>query len=147
MIHFSTQVQREKWGKIRYKWVFWPVISQYLSILAEKVKKFEGAGIHESYSKRTTHHWFGSRTIIRWFQNFRDNRERFVNTPFHTSQIYKYPSIFHINPSLKEKFILYAKTNINGLKAEVLYDYFHHTIVPELIEEKKEVTGETMSKE
>ena len=42
---------------------------------------------------------------------------------------------------------MYVKANINGLKAEVLYDYFHHTIIPELIEEEKEETGETMTKD
>ena len=116
-------------------------------LAAKKVKKFEGAGIHATNNKKTTHQWVGSRTIMKWFRSFRDNGEKFFNTPLHTSQIDKYPSIFHINPSLKEKFILYAKANINGLKAEVLYNYFHHTIIPELIEEEKEVTGENMTKE
>ena len=40
----------------------------------------------------------------------------------------------------------YTKENITGLKGEDLYSFFHNTIIPELIEQEKEETNETLSK-
>ena len=84
---------------------------------------------------------------MRWFRQFRDNGESFINAPHRSSLIDKSPAIFQLNTDLKEKFISHARANIYGLTAEVMYDYLHNTLISELIEEEKAETGEIISKE
>ena len=83
---------------------------------------------------------------MKWFRHFRNNGESFINAPHRSSLVNKNPLIFQLNPDLKQRFISHARTNITGLTAEVMYDFLHHTIIPELIEEEKRETGETLSK-
>ena len=114
----------------------------------EKIKEFEGANLIENnIDEQSSHHWVVSRTVMKWFRHFRDNGETFINTPYRTSLIDKDPPIFQLNPILKDKFISFAKSNIIGLTGEVLFDYFHNTIIPDLIEDEKYETGEKISKD
>ena len=115
----------------------------------EKVMKFEGAELikdQEENGEYNAYHWIKPRTIMKWFRYFRDNGESFINTPHRASLIEKTPALFQLNPDLKQRFISYAKTNITGLTAKVMYDFIHHTIVPELIENEKKETGESLTK-
>ena len=89
LFHALTILLEKKEDESTLSW------QQICDLAAEKVKEFEGAGVHASNSNKTTHWWVGGRTIMRWFQIFRDNKENFINTPYHTSQIDKYPSISH----------------------------------------------------
>ena len=111
-------------------------------LAVEKVKKFEGA----DYNNDGTYHWVGARTVMHWFCHFRDNKESFVNIPHRQSLVDKHPLIFTLNLELKTKFICFDKANIQGLTGEVLLDYFHDTIIPELIEEEKSETGVEVTK-
>ena len=81
---------------------------------------------------------------MKWFRHFRNNGESFINAPHCSSLVLKKPLIFQLNPDLKQHFLSYAQTNITGLTAEVMYDFLHHTIIPELIKEGKRETGEIL---
>ena len=112
-------------------------------LAVKKIKEFEGS--HNEVNENGTHH-FAPVTIMKWFRQYRDNPESFINSPYRSSLIEKYPPVFNCNPNLKEKCIAYAKTNLIGLTGEVMFDFFHHTIIPELIKEEKDETGEEMTK-
>ena len=108
-------------------------------LAVDKVKDFEGANLIENDSCESTYHWVRSRTAMCWFCNFRDNKECFVNVPHQQSLIDKHPD-------LKIKFTSFAKANVQGLTGEVLLDYLHNTIIPELIEEEKSETCVELTK-
>lgn len=98
-------------------------------IAANQVKKIEGEN-YLSENENATHCWIGAQTILKWFCHFRHHSESFVNVPSCRSCIDKLPLIFDLNPNLKDQFISFAKSNITALTGEVMYDYFHHTIIP-----------------
>ena len=110
-----------------------------------KIKEFEGANLIENEANNT-HQFVVARTVMKWFREFRNNDESFVNSPYRMSLIEKDPPNFQHNPSLKNKFISFAKTNITGLTGEALFNHFHDQLIPELINEEREETGEILSK-
>ena len=119
---------------------------QDICILAvEKVKEFECSGLYEESINDT--YQFVPRKVMKWFCQFQDNDKSFVNTPYHTSLINKDPLIFQLNPSLKDRLLKYTKEHIAGLKGEDLYSFFRGTIIPKLIEQEKEETNETLTKQ
>lgn len=56
--------------------------------------------------------WICARTIMKWFRDFRMQRESFVNVPKQRSLFDRLPPIFDQNPDLKDEFISYAKSNL-----------------------------------
>ena len=90
----------------------------------QKIKEFEGLDFIENENDNNTHNWVTSRTVMKWFREFRNNGESFINSPHRTSLIDKSPTIFQINPDLKQRFISHAKSNIRGLTAEVMHNFF-----------------------
>ena len=66
--------------------------------------------------------WVTTRTLMQWFRDLRHNNEKIVNIPKKHSLIDRLPPIFDQNPSLKDKFISYAKENLVDLNAELMYE-------------------------
>ena len=116
----------------------------------ETVMKFEGANIISDELgeiDRRTYQWVSTRTVSNWFCDFRNNGYCFLNYPKRKSLIDNTPPIFDINPSLKSDFIEYAKTNIAQLSGELMYQYVHSTLIPKLIAQEEEDTGEPVLKD
>jgi hypothetical protein len=83
---------------------------------------------------------------MRWFCQFRDNIESYINTPYRSSLLDSDPKIFALNPHVKQLFISFAKENIKGLSGEMMHEYFHDNIIPSLINDEKDETGEVITK-
>ena len=64
----------------------------YLAI--EKIKDYESADLYGDTNRNTCLYVTPKTVMHQWFQNFRDNKESFINIPFCTIQITtKYPTI------------------------------------------------------
>ena len=116
------------------------------SLAIEKIKLFENADLNDNNNNDSIHH-FVPRIVMKWFCQFCENGESFVNIPYHTSLINKDLLIFQLNSSLKDRLLKYTKEHIAGLKGEDLYSFFRGTIIPKLIEQEKEETNETSTKQ
>ena len=84
---------------------------------------------------------------MKWFHEFCDNNESFFKIPKRNAEMSNTPPFFQINPDAKQKFIQHAKNNLRSLSGELVHEYMHDTLIPELIQQQQEETGEIITKE
>ncbi len=80
-------------------------------------------------------------TIMVWFRQFKNNNESFPNICMRRTLIEKYPPMLDNNPDMRQKLIDYARENLSTLSTELLYSYTKDTLLPELLEKRKQETG------
>ena len=79
-------------------------------------------------------------TMMIWLREFRRNRESFVNVAKRRSQNRTLPPFLDNNPDARQKIIEFARENIAKLSGELLYQYIHNEILPDLLQRRREET-------
>jgi hypothetical protein len=77
-------------------------------------------------------------TVKRWYHNFRAKR-RFA---FPIKQ-HNLPSFLELNPDICSVLKTCACLNLNILSIEMMVEYLHHAILPEMVREKKKQRSKT----
>ena len=82
-------------------------------LAAQKIRNVEDCETYYNNGERINSHnkshlWVSARTMMFWFNQFRENNESFVNHAARRHELSKDPPFFDINPDLKELFIVHA---------------------------------------
>ena len=70
-------------------------------------------------------------TIRKWHSEFRKRGNRFRNPLQHLDN--RVPRLFQHFPDAKESFCQYADTNLDELSSELMLEYVHETLAPQLL--------------
>ena len=113
-------------------------------MVVNEVKKFQELCMYQN-NPQYCHHFITPKTVMILFYQLRGNKESFLNITQRTSLIDKV-LLISFQFIATRYFIPYTKSNVMGLTAEIMYNYFHDTTIPELVHEEDEIIGNTRTK-
>lgn len=116
----------------------------FCEMVVNEVKKFQELCMYQN-NPQYCHHFITPKTVMILFYQLRGNKESFLNITQRTSLIDKV-LLISFQFIATRYFIPYTKSNVMGLTAEIMYNYFHDTTIPELVHEEEEIIGNTRTK-
>ena len=81
-----------------------------------------------------------SRTIRNWYKEFRDEGRKFSAKPYLTESKLNLPHFLSEHPEVCLKVQQYARENLGEMSIELMWEYFHDTVLPKLVKEKFKVS-------
>ena len=81
---------------------------------------------------------------MKWFHVFRSNNESFMNIMSRHQQKKHHSPLLDANRYFKDELLQFAKNNLSTLRIELIHNHVHEVMLPDLLQKRKEETGNNM---